>query len=354
MKLLSKIIVPQENVNDEEVKVTELLFKDGDFVEKNQEIAVIETSKAAVGLESESAGYVHYFCSEGDNVPVSFELAQIYSEYDTKNKILNRKKFEQVSNSLQKNISKKASVLIEKNNIDINQFSHLEVITLQDVEKFIAKNDIDYEQLIENLDIEANSILLYGAGLQAQVVIDILGEIDLNPVAIIDTYSKETSLNNIPIFPEKYVQNLYNSGLTKAHVCIGNAKSKKEVSSNLLDYGYELLNVIHPSAIISSSAVLGSGIFIGPLCLIGPYVEIEDYAQINNASTIAHHSKIGEGAMISDASHIGGTVVIEAGALLGIGVTVNRDLTIGSNSTVISGSNIYGNIEPNFNFKNRK
>ena len=351
MKKLEEILASQENANDEEVEVIEIKFINGDFLEKGQEVIVIETTKTSVSIEANFSGYVYFHCKVGDRVPVGGVLAEIFDEY-------NQVEIEKLSQSKKvrtsakvKHISKKALKLIQDNDLDINDFSNLDVITTADVQAQLQFSSTDFEKLFNMIDIDKDSLLIYGAGLQCQVVIDVLNELSLNPVAIFDSYSQESEVKGIPIFPSEYLTKFYDIGLKKAHICIGNFKAKFDISKLLLEHRFDIVSVIHPSSVVASSAYIGAGVFVGPLCLVGPYCSIEDFVQINNSATIAHHSTIGKGAMIADGSHIGGSVKIGQGSLIGIGVTVNRDLIIGDNVTIISGANIYGNILHNRNVK---
>jgi pyruvate dehydrogenase E2 component (dihydrolipoamide acetyltransferase) len=78
MNELQNIIVPKENVNDEFVIINSVLFKDRDKVSKGDIVATIETSKTDFSIEADIAGYIVYFCKEGEEVHVGNPIAKIF------------------------------------------------------------------------------------------------------------------------------------------------------------------------------------------------------------------------------------------------------------------------------------
>lgn len=77
---MKDILVPRVNTNDNEVDLVHWYVEDRQFVEKGQELADVETSKAVVSIESEATGYVTINSQVGDSVKVGEAIATIYSE----------------------------------------------------------------------------------------------------------------------------------------------------------------------------------------------------------------------------------------------------------------------------------
>jgi len=71
------IRVPQENVNDEHVRVVQWSYQEGEEVEAGAVIVELETSKASFELTAERAGFLYYTASEGAEVRVGAPLATI-------------------------------------------------------------------------------------------------------------------------------------------------------------------------------------------------------------------------------------------------------------------------------------
>ena len=63
-----KIPSPGESIT--EVEVASWLVEDGDYVEKDQEIAEIESDKATLPLVAEESGKIEILANEGDTIKV--------------------------------------------------------------------------------------------------------------------------------------------------------------------------------------------------------------------------------------------------------------------------------------------
>lgn len=71
------VLVPKENNNDESVIITKIHFKNGDYVEKEQELFEFETSKTAIVIEAPRSGYVQCQYNEGDEVAVNSVVCKV-------------------------------------------------------------------------------------------------------------------------------------------------------------------------------------------------------------------------------------------------------------------------------------
>ena len=68
MILEMKVPSPGESIS--EVEIAEWLVKDGDFVEKDQTIAEVDSDKATLDLPAEESGVITLKAEEGDAVAV--------------------------------------------------------------------------------------------------------------------------------------------------------------------------------------------------------------------------------------------------------------------------------------------
>ena len=77
-----KVPSPGESIS--EVEIAEWLVKDGDFVEKDQTIAEVDSDKATLDLPAEESGIITLKAEEGDAVAVG----QVVCLIDTSAKVL--------------------------------------------------------------------------------------------------------------------------------------------------------------------------------------------------------------------------------------------------------------------------
>lgn len=72
-----EIYLPRMGQTMTEGTVEKWLKKDGDIVEKGEEVAEISTDKVTTAIESPEAGTLHILVSEGSTVPVGEVIAQV-------------------------------------------------------------------------------------------------------------------------------------------------------------------------------------------------------------------------------------------------------------------------------------
>ncbi len=130
-----EIKIPQDNVNDEEVIITNIYVNNDQEIDKDTHVADYETSKANFELYSKSKGYVFLKCSKGDSVKVGSTIIDIFEKpfspsiEDEKSNL----------NDLKQNISKKALEKIKKHNLDISLFDGGILVTEKVVDEYINK-----------------------------------------------------------------------------------------------------------------------------------------------------------------------------------------------------------------------
>ncbi len=141
-----KIPSPGESIT--EVEIAEWLVKDGDIVNKDQEIAEIDSDKATLTLSAESSGKIKILVKEGNIVPVGEIVCNIDSS-----KTDNTIKEDNIQNKTTKNTKveiKKSNIVtplarsyMQKNDVDEVKMQNKDSdkkITKQDVIDFVASN----------------------------------------------------------------------------------------------------------------------------------------------------------------------------------------------------------------------
>jgi CMP-N,N'-diacetyllegionaminic acid synthase len=200
---------------------------------------------------------------------------------------------------------------------------------------------------------EKKKIVLFCARMDAHagVVLDIItnnnlfevvGFFDDNPELI------GKKLNGIPIlgtirdFPQGLIEDVQG-----AIVCTGNNDFKASCYNKIKETNLSLVNVIHPSAIISPNVELGEGVFIGPKVIINNNTIIGNNVLINTAAVIEHDNIIEDHAFIGPGCNLAGRVKIKKKSFLGIGVNVIPDIIIGENVLVGAGAVIINDVGDN-------
>ena len=155
------VIVPKENVNDEEVVVQSIHFKSKDKVKKGDHVIELETSKTAIEIESPCDGFVDIKVSEGDEISVGSVLFEVLESLDepkqNKNNIAtNNKSATNDSESKNYIFTKDAKNKIDEIGLKDYSFDK-KMVTLDDVLNFISNDKV--EDLNENKFSDQKSII---------------------------------------------------------------------------------------------------------------------------------------------------------------------------------------------------
>lgn len=170
-----EIKVPSPGESITQVQLSKWLVSDGDAVEKDQEIAEIDSDKATLSVSAEEDGKIKFLVSEGDTVDVGAVIATIETgvkgekktqDSGSKTQDISKKVQEEVpakkpieteikSNKVQENvitpvvethlnISPLAKKLMQQNNVSESDFLNLIKsyrIGKKDVELFLSQKD---------------------------------------------------------------------------------------------------------------------------------------------------------------------------------------------------------------------
>ena len=131
---IQEIIIPKESIADDSVLLLKWYKENGVKVNKGDNIANCETSKAIFDIETPFDGYLFYQYKVGDEIPVGSLLAIISKEFSFSFDTYNLDKKEQNQMPKEKvRFSKMALQLIEKNDLKKEIFYHLNMVTKKDV-----------------------------------------------------------------------------------------------------------------------------------------------------------------------------------------------------------------------------
>ena len=194
-------------------------------------------------------------------------------------------------------------------------------------------------------------ILLLGAGEHCKVVIDaieaqnkyeIAGIIDLS--AKVGSFVNGYLISGIDDQLERYfLEDKIKNCIVTAGT-IGDCSLRVKLFEKAKIIGFNFVNVIHPSAIISKSVLLGLGVFINAGVIINSDAKIGDNCIINTGSIIEHDCVIDKNVHISPGCVLSGGVTVGEKTHIGTGTIIIQHRTVGSDSLIGAGSNVVKNI----------
>ena len=189
-------------------------------------------------------------------------------------------------------------------------------------------------------------VVLVGSGGHAKVVIDILeAQERFKLIGCVDPGKAGSTVLGYPILgDDSILLELYKKGVRKAFVAIGDNGLRLKLASQISALGYEFINIISPSASVSSKATLGFGIVVMPHAVINACAKVDDQVIINTGATVDHDCIIARGCHIAPGCHMAGNVTIHEGSFLGIGSSVIPGIKIGKWAVIGAASAIVQNV----------
>lgn len=189
-------------------------------------------------------------------------------------------------------------------------------------------------------------LAILGAGGHGRVVADIAESSGWSEIFFFDDCWPEISMSGL--WPVVGNQNdLFNklSEFQGVVVAIGDNALRAEKIELLGCRGAELVNIIAPSAVISSGTNILLGTVIMPQVSVGYGAMIGSGSILNTASTIDHDSILGNSVHVGPGAHLAGEVIVGDGGWVGIGAVISNQVTIGKNAIVGAGSVVISDVE---------
>lgn len=107
------------------------------------------------------------------------------------------------------------------------------------------------------------------------------------------------------------------------------------------------IDIIHPSALITSEVKYGIGFHLSPMSQISPFTKIGNFVVINRNVSIGHHNTIEDFVTINPGVNIAGCCWIKENTIIGMGTTILDKVTIGKNTIIGAGSVVTREIPDN-------
>ncbi len=184
--------------------------------------------------------------------------------------------------------------------------------------------------------------VIIGAGGHGKVVLDILRAMGtLRPVGFVDADVSlaGSTIGGLPVLgPVNLLPKLKLQKVKAAIIAIGDNAIRRTYAARVLEHGFQLINAIHPSAVVSPSAKIGMNVVIAANVVICAEAEIADSVIVNTAAVVEHECVVGEGVHICPTAALAGRVTVESGAFIGIGAKVIQCRSIGADAIVGAGA----------------
>jgi len=144
---------------------------------------------------------------------------------------------------------------------------------------------------------------------------------------------------------------LKNAGVRHAFVGVGVAAGgdtsvRKRYYRRLLLDGFQLIDVVHPSAVVAAGANSGLGVTVLALAVIGAEARLGVNVVVNTAAVVEPDCVLGDHVVIGSGALLAGGVRVHEGAVIGVGAVVRPGVTIGREAVVAAGSVVTEDVPP--------
>lgn len=196
-----------------------------------------------------------------------------------------------------------------------------------------------------------DKVILIGGGGHAKVIIDalqLMGHYSISGIIEKGEKAVGGDVLGVPIIgTDKALAGIRAQGILNAFIALGSTKSRDNFRRARLfqearAIGFNIINIIHPSARISRYIIIGDGnavladAVINAGSQIGNNVIINTGAIVEHDCIIADHVHIATGARLCGGVSIGRCSHVGAGATIIQGIRIGSDVTIGAGAVVIS------------------
>ena len=156
------------------------------------------------------------------------------------------------------------------------------------------------------------SLLIIGAGGYGKVVAEVAAACGYDNISFLDDNSEEATgkINEINAFCGQFAN---------AFVGIGNNQFRNKMIKELLEIGYEVPVLLHPTAYVSKTAKISAGTVVEPLAIVNTNSVIGKGCIVSVGAIVDHDT------VLEDCVHVNAGAIVKAGAH----VEENRKLEAG-------------------------
>ncbi len=192
------------------------------------------------------------------------------------------------------------------------------------------------------------AVVVVGAGGHAKVCIELLRAMGETVDYCVGSNDGPAACVGVPVLAgDEHLLQLFEQGYRRAFIAIGANAVRLKLAETAIAAGYELVNAISPTAVISPSARLGHGIAVMAGAVVNAESTIADLCIVNTGATVDHDGCVGKAAHIAPQCALAGNVTVGKLSFLGVGCRVIPGVAIGERVMIGAGSTVLADVPSN-------
>jgi len=197
------------------------------------------------------------------------------------------------------------------------------------------------------------SILIFGAGGHAKVIVDIIEKQGkYNIAGFIDNHcSKNTVIMGYKVIgnDSAFKEIVSSYEIYGGVIGIGDNSIRSKIRNQIIKVipNFEFINCIHPKAVVAKDVTLGDGNVVMAGAIINSSTKIKNHCILNTNSSIDHDGLMSDFSSIAPNTTVGGSVEIGDYSAIGIGANIFDSIKIGCNCVIGGGSLVCNDTKDN-------
>jgi sugar O-acyltransferase (sialic acid O-acetyltransferase NeuD family) len=193
-------------------------------------------------------------------------------------------------------------------------------------------------------------VLGLGAGGHAKAVLEALDAAGgYEVVGLLDPRRDGDVLGRPVLGDDSLLERQYDDGVRHAFIGlggVGDTAPRRRLYELARTNGFEIVSVVHPSAVVSPSAEVGAGATILARAVVGADTRLGEDVIVNTAAVVEHDCRIGDHAHLATGALLASGVEVGDGAHVGAGAVVRQGIRIGAGAIVGAGAAVVRDVEP--------
>ena len=195
------------------------------------------------------------------------------------------------------------------------------------------------------------NLAIFGASGHGKVIADIAEQLGYTVNFYDDAYPTKAYIEHWPIHgtcADLIALNNVSATLNNnVVVAIGNNEVRQQKIQLLQQNSFNIITLIHPTAVISPYAAIASGNVVFAGAIINAFAKVGVGCIINTAAVVEHDCNIDNFSHICPNVALAGGVSVGSKSWVGIGSQVKQLIVIGDNCMIGAGSTVIKNIPDN-------